>query len=291
MNYIISGSCGLIGSKLKEKLDTGDNKCIMEVDTRKGSNILNINSVKLTKSTQKTDIFIHAGAHCKIAEGIEYPELPHMNNARGTYECLEFCRRNNIKKFVYLSSSRILSPEENPYTASKKYGEHLCEAYKQCYGIEFVIIRPSTVYGEHHDLTTRLLTKWIISAMKRESFYIYGLDDKTLDFTHVDDFVNGVMCLLSNWDEAKNDYYDICGNDCRKLIDVADLINEELIIQKYNTKRILCDLKPAEIAQPQHVKIDISKIKKFGYSPRIKLEEGIRRMIIFYKNEGKKWIN
>jgi len=284
MNFIITGSAGLIGSKLKERLDKS-NKCIMEIDMRLGSNVLSLNSIRLTQKTQHTDIFFHLAAHCKINEGTLNPELPHINNCQGTYQCLEFCRKNNIKKFVYMSSSRVLSKEVNPYTASKLYGEALCEAYKQCYGIEYLIIRPSTVYGEHHDLTTRLITKWVINAMTGDPLEIYGDENKTLDFTHVDDFVEGITCLLDNWDKAKNDSYDICGDDCRKLVDVACIIEEKL------GKAIDREFSAPEIAQPQQVKINIDKLRKFGYDPKIKIEEGLDRLIEFYKTEGQKWIN
>jgi len=289
MNYIMSGSKGLIGEKLKERLDKMGAHCTMEIDQRLGSNILNLNSYQLTPTTQHTDIFFHLGAFCKINETIKNPELAHLNNADGTFQCLEFCRKNDIKFFVYMSSSRTLSPEENPYTASKKYGEALCEAYRQCYGINYLIIRPSTVYGEHHDLTTRLITKWVINALKHEPLIIYGDKNKTLDFTHVDDFVEGVVILLKNLRTTKNRAFDICGDDCRKLVDVTELIYNEVIEQTGECSMIV-KLKSPEIAQPQNVKIDISKLKQFGYKPKIKLEEGIAKLVHFYLTDGRKWI-
>lgn len=295
MRYIISGSQGLIGNVLKKRLDEEGHKCILEIDHRLGSDIRYLNSYQITPTTQYTDIFFHLGAYCKINETVKNPDFAHYNNAEGTFKALEFCRKNNIKKFVYMSSSRTLSTEENPYTASKKYGEYLCEAYRQCYGIEYIIIRPSTVYGEHHDLTTRLITKWIINAMKGQPMELYGdWKTKTLDFTHVSDFVDGIICLLNNWDKAKNTSYDICGDDCRKLIDVAVIISQTIYDKcfaefglDFNAEVIT---KQPETAQPQQVKIDISKIKKFGYKPKIKIEEGISRLVNFYLTEGRKWI-
>ncbi len=285
MKFIMSGSKGLIGESLMKRLLDDGNECILEIDQRLGSNVLSLDACQLTPSTQQTDIFFHLGAFCKIGETIKYPELAHINNADGTFSALEFCRKNDIKKFVYFSTSRILSSERNPYVASKIYGEELCKAYSECYGIEFIIIRPSTVYGEHHDLTTRLITKWVINALTDKPLILYGDKDKTLDFTHVDDFVDGIMLLLKNWDKAKNEAYDICGEDCRKLTEVARIINTSLDVFSITTI-----LQPAEIAQPQQVKIDISKIKKFGYEPKIKIEEGIKRLIKFYKGKGSKWI-
>jgi nucleoside-diphosphate-sugar epimerase len=284
-NFAITGGEGLIGTTLKKRLEDKGDKCNLEIDLRKGSNILNINDMDYNIKTQPIDIFYHLGASCRIAKCVENPNLSHMNNATGTFQALEFCRKNKIPKFVYMSTSRNLSPEENPYTASKKYGEKLCEAYKQCYGIENLIIRPSTVYGDnYHDLTTRLITKWVINAMKGEPLILYGDKNKTLDFTHVNDFVDGVELLVDNWDKTKNKAYDICGNDQRKLVDVY---NE--IIKQTDSKSELV-FRDAEKAQPQQIKISIEKIKKYGYNPKVKIEEGIQRLISFYQNEGKKWI-
>jgi len=285
MKFIIGGSRGLIGEKLKKRLEDEGNECVLEIDIRAGSNMLNINSTKLIPSTQKTDIFFHLAASCKINECIKHPELAHMNNANGTFEALEFCRKNDINKFVYFSSSRVLSKEKNPYVASKLYGEELCKAYCECYGIEYIIVRPSTVYGEHHDLTTRLITIWTINAMKGLPLILYGDKKKTLDFTHIDDFVNGILLLVIQWDETKNDDYDICGDDERKLVDVAKIIMSE------TGSHAALEYKNPEMAQPQEVNIDISKLRKFGFDPKIKIEEGVKRLVNFYKTEGRKWIN
>ena len=85
MKFIIGGSRGLIGEKLKKRLEDEGNECVLEIDIRAGSNMLNINSTKLIPSTQKTDIFFHLAASCKINECIKHPELAHMNNANGTF--------------------------------------------------------------------------------------------------------------------------------------------------------------------------------------------------------------
>ena len=155
----------------------------------------------------------------------------------------------------------------------------------ECYGIEYIIVRPSTVYGEHHDLTTRLITIWTINAMKGLPLVLYGDEKKTLDFTHVDDFVNGILLLIIQWDETKNDDYDICGDDERKLVDVAKIIMSE------TGSHAALEYKNPEMAQPQEVNIDISKLRKFGFDPKIKIEEGVKRLVNFYKTEGLKWIN
>ena len=277
MKYIMSGARGMIGEKLKQRLDKKGDEMVLELDQRAGSNILSLDSYQLTPSTQQTDIFFHLGAFCKINETIKTPRLSHYNNANGTFEALEFCRKNNIKKFVYMSSSRVLSKERNPYVASKLYGEELCKAYKDCYGIDYIIIRPSTVYGEHHDLTTRLITKWIINALSGKPLLLFGDRNKTLDFTHVDDFVGAVMLLTEKWDRAKNEAYNISGASETNLLGLGKMITEMA-----GGGRVV--MHPPETAQPQQVKLDISDIQALGYSPKRDVISGVHEMLKFYRS-------
>jgi len=278
MNFIMTGTRGLIGENLKQRLDKNHN-CIMEVDLRKGSNILNLDGVKLNPETQKTDILFHTAAHCKINEGTENPSLPHINNADGIHQVLEFVRKNKIPKIVNFSSSRVLSKERNPYVASKIYGEELTKAYSDCYGLEFISVRPSTVYGPHKDITSRLITTWVQNAIKNKDLEIFGDKNKTLDFTYVSDFVDGIELLINNWDKAKNQSYNISGEEEVNLTDLAYMIKDET-----NSKSRIVYKEP-EIAQPQNVSVDISGIKEFGFKPKIKIEEGVKKLIKFYRGE------
>jgi len=274
MRYILTGHRGLIGEYLKRRLDK-ENECVMNIDARTGFNILDLDSLWLNPDTQHTDILIHTAAHCKINQGIEHPELPHLNNADGTHKVLEFVRKNDIKKFIFFSSSRVLSPEENPYTASKKYGELLTKAYAQCYGLDARVIRPSTVYGPCHDITSRLMTDWCQAALKDEELPIYGDKNKTLDFTYVDDFVDGVMLILNNWEKTDMDY-NISGAREVNLKYLADLIIKEAgggYVNFYEP----------EVAQPQRVRVNTFKMRMLGYNPKVSIEEGVKRMINYYR--------
>src|SRR3989344_1514808 len=170
MNFAMTGHKGLIGSFLLKKLIERGDKPVLLVDTREGKNILDIGNYNLK---DKIDVFIHLASFCKINKIIENPLLTFENNSKGMERIMEFCRKNEIPKMVFTSSSRILSKEKNPYTASKIYGEELVKGYFQCYGIDYVIIRPSTVYGPFNDKTKRLIDIWILNALKGEELKIY----------------------------------------------------------------------------------------------------------------------
>lgn len=271
MNIILTGHKGLIGHYLKERLEKEGHKIIAAIDSRDGKDISNLKNLKIDKPI---DLFIHAAAHCKINQSIENPELAHNNNSEGTFQVLEFCRKNKIPKIINFSSSRVLSMEKNPYTASKLYGEELCKAYCQCYGIKYIIIRPSTVYGPFWDNTKRLLHTFVVNALEEKDLEVCGNPEtKTLDFTYIDDFIDGVMLAISQ----DNKEFNISGNEEYNIFKLA-----QMIIAKTGSKSRIKSLKE-EIAQPQQVHVDISDIQNIGYKPKISLEEGVERTIKFYK--------
>ena len=277
MNIALAGHEGLVGHFLKERLEKEGHKFVLLIDKRSGTSLAD-----LTKMTPlgKIDIFIHAAAHCKINQGIANPELDHINNATGIFEVLEFCRKNKIPKILFFSSSRVLSKEKNPYTASKIYGEELCKSYQQCYGIDYIIIRPSTVYGPFWDLTRRLAHIYITNAFEGKDLEVYGNPKtKTLDFTYIDDFVSATLLAINGpW----NTEYDISGEEEYNIYKLA-----EFIIRNTSSKSKIKVL-DAEIAQPQTVRLDNSKIKRLGYKPEYSVEQGMLKTIDWYKNYLKK---
>lgn len=277
MNFIMTGHKGLIGSALLKRLEERGDKPIFLADIREGSNILDINEHRLDK---KADVFIHLAAFCKINETIKNPNLPFENNVLGIYKVLEFCRNNRIPQIVFTSSSRILEEEKNPYTASKIYGEELIKAYNKCYGIDYVIIRPSTVYGPFNDFTSRLMDVFILRALSGGELKIYGDEDKTLDFTYIDDFVDGFLLAM----KQKNKEFNISFGKGVKVGYVADLI---IKLAGKGTKKFYAP----EIEQPQHVEVDISEMRKLGYEPRIEIEEGVKRTFDWYKRNFERIMN
>jgi UDP-glucose 4-epimerase len=269
MNFVMTGHKGLIGTFLLKRLEERGDKSVLLVDKREGTNIIDMLDFKLE---EKADMFIHLASFCKINQTIENPELAFDNNVLGIFKVLEFCRKNNIPKIVFTSSSRILSPEKNPYTASKVYGEELVKSYSQCYGIDFVIIRPSTVYGPFNDETERLMDVFMLNALDGKELKIYGDKNKTLDFTYIDDFIDGTLLAMTQ----RNEDFDISAGKGVRVDYVADLI----ISLAGRGKKFFYQ---AEKAQPQEVCLDINKLGKLGYVPKVRIGEGVRKTFEWYK--------
>ncbi len=265
----MTGHRGLIGNFLLDRLEKKGDKPVFLIDKREGNDVLDISSYKLD---DRVDTFFHLAAFCKINKTIENPELA-FDNVKAISEVMEYCRENRIPKIVFTSSSRILEEEKNSYTASKIYGEELVKAYSQCYGIDYVIIRPSTVYGPFNDLTQRLVDIFILNALQGKELKIFGNENKTLDFTYIDDFIDGFLIAM----EQKNKDFEISSGQSTKVSNAADLI---IGLAGSGFKRFY----DKEIAQPQNVSIDISPIRELGYSPKISIEVGIEKTFKWYKD-------
>jgi len=275
MNFILTGHKGLIGSVLLQRLqERGDNPVLL-IDKRENQDILDIDKIKLQ---EKVDVFIHLAAACKINKTIQEPEWVFQNNVLAMHKIMEFCRKNKIPKIVFTSSSRILSPEKNPYTASKIYGEELIKGYSQCYGIKYVIIRPSTVYGPFDDKTKRLIDIWMLNALKGKELKIFGKPGRTLDFTYIDDFIDGFLIAM----KQTNKEFNLSAGKAIQLDYVADQI---IKLTGGGTRNFY----PQEITQPQEVKLDISEIKALGYEPKTTIEEGLEKTFKWYKDNWEKF--
>ena len=119
----------------------------------------------LNDAMQGCDAVIHLAAmwllHCK-----DYPRTAFHVNIEGTFNVLEACVKNNVKRLVYSSSasvygdaSEVPMTEEHPfnnknfYGATKIAGEAMCRAYYDRYGLSYVGLRYMNVYGPNQDQT------------------------------------------------------------------------------------------------------------------------------------------
>ena len=270
MKFVMTGHKGLIGDSLLKRLKDEGHEPVLLVDKRESfRDIIHMDEYKLD---EPADVMIHLASFCKINKCIKNPELPFKNNVIGSYKVLEFCRENEIPKIVFTSSSRVLAEEKNYYTASKFYAEEAVKGCSQCYGMDYTIVRPSTVYGPFNDLSKRLIDIFSLNALQGKELQIYGDEDKTLDFTYVDDFVDGFMLAMNE----TNKEFNISYGEPVRVSDVADLIID---LNGGGKKGFY----PREAAQPQQIDLGISAITNLGFEPKVNIYEGVRKTFDWYK--------
>ncbi|GAF90756.1 unnamed protein product [marine sediment metagenome] len=231
-------------------------------------NFPNMNLEKVSEEKTDIDMIIHCAAFCRIRECIKDPDQTIMDNVIGTYNVFEYARRQKIKKVILFSSSRVEYLEKNIYTASKKFMENLAVAYQECYGIDYIIIRPSTVYGAM-DFSDRLFPRFINNAFRNEDLIVYGTELKTLSIMHVIDVIPIVAKCVNYFVRYMNQTFNIA-TETRTVTYIA-----AQIIKIIGSKSKITYELP-ELSQPQNV----NQEHNFDdYKPQIELEEGIRKTI------------
>ncbi len=301
MKILVTGSSGTIGTRLCEKLmETGHGvigadwepckwndaveKIRLDIDLR--------DETECEKLPKDVDLVIHLAANARVYELVENPERA-LDNVLDTFNVLEHARKNDIKKILFASSretyGNIRLPDgqkytedkahfmtcESPYTASKIAGEAFFESYKRCYKLETVIIRFSNVYGMYDD-SVRVVPLFFRQARDGETMTVFGRD-KFLDFTYIDDAVDGVMKVVAQWDKAKNGTYNLAYGEGTSILHLAEKMKELL---KSDAKIEVTDARTGEVT---HYIADISKAQKtFGYDPKTSFEEGVVKRVEWY---------
>ena len=237
------------------------------------------------------DVVIHLAANAKVHELVERPHRA-LENVNITFNVLEFCRHNNLpivfssSREVYGDIHRYITEEsyadfaftESPYSASKIAGEAFIYSYAQCYGLRYLVFRFSNVYGRYdNDLERmeRVIPKFIQKIKNGETITIYG-KEKVLDFTYIDDCVDGIMRgiqLLLSGGEA-NQTINLAYGQGNPLASMAEFVGEALGVTPQ------MKFEPAHVGEVTHYVANIGKARALlGYAPTTPLRDGIHKAV------------
>jgi len=296
---LITGSSGTIGTRLGEKLlnskyqlvgvDWKKNKWVKELEEKTIHIDLRNKKLILEKLPKDIDLIIHLAANARVYELVKDPELA-RDNMITTYNILEYARINKIKNIIFASSREVYGNTtkikhkesdvniencESPYSASKISGEALLHSYYKCFGINYVILRFSNVYGMYDD-SERVTPLFIRNARENKPLIIFG-KDKILDFTYIDDTIDGIIKTIQKFNLVKNQTFNIATGKGIKILYVAQLIKKLL---NSKSKIIVKKNRSGEVIR---YIADISKAKKLlNYEPKIDIIEGIKRSLNWY---------
>lgn len=253
-----------------------------------------INDVRNHDDTIKTfeeinpDIIIHLAAVSHANKSNKDPHTTFDNSLRTLENTLDYVRQNK-KHIIYLSSSMVYGDfngkevnEEtncNPigvYGTLKLTGELIVKAYSHIFDFPYTIIRPSALYGERC-VSRRVGQIFIENAIQNLNIEINGSGEEKLDFTYIDDLVQGINKCCDN-SNSYNQTFNITYGNSRKLSELADLVKSEFSSVKINYIG-------REKFMPERGTLNIDKAKKLiNYSPQFNLEKGYIRYIHWYKN-------
>jgi nucleoside-diphosphate-sugar epimerase len=198
----------------------------------------------------------------------------------GLVNLLELTKQYKIPKFVYVSSSMVygdfndqvredaVCTPQGQYGIMKLMGEHLVKDYTRRGCFDYIIIRPSAVYGEY-DVEDRVVSKFMLDAMRGETLKVNGASE-TLDFTYVEDAAAGIVGATLS-ENAVNNTYNITKSHSWSLLDAANLA-----VSIAGSGSVQIRDKDADFPSRGALCIDRAR-QDFNFNPVVDVEEGFKR--------------
>ena len=310
---LVTGGAGFIGSHLCERLLTLGHK-VLNLDNFNDYYDSKIKEQNIKKALQHEnyrlyrgdirdnaillDIFssyeiqhvIHLAAMAGIRNSLKDP-LEYIDvDIKGTVNLLENARKCNVSKFVFASSSSVyginskvpfsesdqVELQISPYATAKRAGELYCKTYHHLYGMSIACLRFFTVYGSRQrpEMAIHSFTGLID---KGKEIPVFGDGSSRRDYTYIDDIIDGILASMTV--EYGFEIFNLGNSETITLRELISLI--EKMIGKEAEIKFLPEQKGDVPITYADVSYSNSKLK---YNPKVKIEEGIKRFVKWYKD-------
>jgi UDP-glucose 4-epimerase len=307
---LVTGGAGFIGSHLVDALlagghsvrvldnfSTGREANLAAVRDRIDLRVGDLTDLEAVRAAvQGVELVFHQGALASVPRSVKDPLATHQACATGTLHVLVAARETNVRRLIYAASSsaygasaRLPKRETDPtlplspYAVAKLTGEQYCAAFSHVYGLETVRLRYFNIYGPRQppDSPYAAVIPLFLSAMRegrRPTVHGDGLQSR--DFTFVADAVQANL-LAAEARGVSGKVYNIACGGRTSLLDVVAKINALLgsAIEPIHTEP-----RPGDV---RHSQADISAAEAdLGYSPRVDIDEGLRRCLEYFTAGG-----
>lgn len=310
MNYLVTGGLGYVGSWLAKKLlDDGHNVLIF--DNASARDLKTYDKAKtVLEKYRKCNIVIKdafnlmgrdlIGIDCIFhlagVSGVDKCERDihgsRLNNVKLTKKVMQLASECKIKRVVFTSTAAVYGKEqncreiwehnwhgvvpENRYAMTKQKAESIVLIEPNVTGI---VARLSNVYGMGYYDKDTVISHWVREAFKDENLVLYGNGDQVRDFIHLDDVVDALIHLSDIGKEEPIDPKEYLvfnvGTGKTTPVDKAG----EMILKECKSRNPFKLVKTQRIEPQPGYKYDVSRLKDFGWTAKIKLSQGIKRLI------------
>jgi len=309
---LITGGAGLVGSHIADQLVAEGVAEIVVLDnfTRGSRDNLSgpfpkgllkvaegdIRDAALVREvTRGIDLVFHQAA-IRITQCAEDPRLALEVMCEGTFNVLEACVKENVKRVVAASSASVYgmaeqfptSENHHPYDnrtiygASKVFNEGLLRSFNEMYGLDYVALRYFNIYGPRMDtcgVYTEVLVRWMDRIAEGQPPLIFGDGGQTMDFIYIEDVARAN--ILAAKADVSDQVFNIASGSETSLLQLAQamlkVMGSNLDIEfreerKVNpVRRRLADVRSAD--------------ELLGFRSQVGLEEGLRRLVTWWQQK------
>ena len=301
--YIVTGGAGFIGSHITHRLVEGG-KQVTVIDNLFSGNEGNLadisgkikfvkgNSGSISQVIEKPEAVIHEGVYSSSPMYKENPFLT-AKALEDMVGVLEYCRAKDCR-LVFASSSSLYNGIEPPhresmrikvtdyYTEARYAMERMAELYAKLYGLHVIALRYFSIYGEREHYKGKyanLVSQFLWDMEKGGSPLVFGDGKQTRDFVYVEDVVDAN--LLSAKSRVRYGVFNVGTGREISINDMIGILNSKLgtSIQptyKENTVKNYVARTQADVSKTE---------KKLGFKAKVSLEDGIGKLVEYYKNK------
>lgn len=163
------------------------------------------------------------------------------------------------------------------YDEGKRMAETLCFDYQRQHGLEVKVIRIFNTYGPRmHPNDGRVVSNFIVQALKGEDITIYGDGSQTRSFCYADDLIDGMMKMM----ESRADFAGPCNLGNPGEYTMKELAERVIALTGSNSEIVYKPL-PQDDPQQRKPVIDVAK-RELSWEPKVNLEDGLKRTIAYF---------
>lgn len=299
---LVTGACGFIGRYTARRfheagyyvIGVGHGNCTQDDMLRWSIDEWYASDV--TMDALKTyagecEAIIHCAGSGSVGFSLQEPMKDFERTVWTTHYVLEYIRLYSPQtKLIYPSSAAVYGNQSvlplredmvpnpiSPYGVHKKIVEELCQMYAHQYHVKVAILRLFSVYGE--GLRKQLL--WDACQKLSEGKNVFwGTGEETRDWVHAEDVAQ--MMLLSVLHASEDcTIVNVAGG---KAVRIADVLR--CLFEAYGKKEIPFFGGQVNVGNPNHYVADVGQALKWGWKPKVDMEDGIQRYVRWYLDEG-----
>ena len=306
MRLLVTGAAGFLGSHLCDRLLALDH-AVMGMDNLLTGAPANLAHLEHHRSFQfvrhdvstyidvpgPVDGILHFASPASPIDYLEYPIPTLKVGALGTHNALGLAKTKSARILLASTSEVYGDPLVHPqpetywgnvnpvgprgvYDEAKRFAEAMTMAYHRYHSLDTRIVRIFNTYGPRmrpHD--GRVVSNFIVQALRGEPLTVYGDGSQTRSFCYVDDLIEGIIRLFEQGDAEPTNLGNPHEFTVRQLA--------ERVLALTGSKSDIVE-RPLPVDDPQVRQPDISLARTtLGWEPKVSLDEGLRRTIEYFR--------
>jgi len=324
MRILITGGAGFLGSHLTDRLlDAGHQVVVFDnLITGRADNLAHHFGEERFRFVQqdvteyiylpgKLDAVVHFASPASPIAYLQIPIPTLKVGSLGTHKALGLSLAKGAR-FLLASTSEVYGdPQVHPqpevywghvnpvgprgvYDEAKRFAEAMTMAYHRFHGLDTRIVRIFNTYGPRmRPDDGRVVSNFIVQAVRKEPLTVYGQGEQTRSFTYVDDLIEGILRLLLHDDTgpstSSDAHPDMLAEDIHMPVNIGnpnDFTVAELArrVLELTGGQSSIEYRPLPVDDPKVRRPDITRAQRLlSWKPMVQLEEGLLRTIPYFR--------